>query len=259
MFKKIITLFTVILLVSACAPNQGVATDTVPEMPTATVQVTEDVIDAQDTATPEATSQSSANDACNNRYFPVVNGASWTYQNTVQGETPFTEISSISINEDGTFTITETATESETVLTYGSCENEGIAIFDSSYFPGTPLNDSDGSSHTTFSTDGVTIPNDIEVGDEWSQTISGDAGSDGGESNSGISIEVNYKAIGFETVTVPAGTFEAIKIEQSNSLPTESYFSAMPNRFTWYAEGVGIVKSELEGISLSELVSYTLP
>ena len=259
MFKKTLVLFIIILLVSACSPNQSTATDSILEMPTATTEVTKDVIDTQDTATPAATSQSNANDACNNRYYPVVNGASWTYQNTVQGETPFTEIDSISINEDGTFTITVTVTESETVLNYGSCENEGVAIFDSSYFSGDYTDNSNGSSHTTFSTEGVTIPNDIQVGDEWSQTLSTDPGSAGGDPNSSLAIEVTYKALGYETVTVPAGTFQALKIEQSNSLPTESFFAALPHRFTWYAEGVGIVKSELEGISLSELVSYTLP
>jgi len=62
------------------------------------------------------------------------------------------------------------------------------------------------------------------------------------------------RVVGFETVTVPAGKFRAMK------MVTEVSGGAIMKKTYWYAEGVGLVKSMTEGGQLKygfELVDYS--
>ena len=83
----------------------------------------------------------------------------------------------------------------------------------------------------------------------------------------------NYTAIGVESVSVPAGTFEAMKVEVVTTVNINATFqgTTVPVTFTstttsWFAQGVGWVKSDsvsdFGDISTSEsieLVSYNIP
>ncbi len=78
------------------------------------------------------------------------------------------------------------------------------------------------------------------------------------------------QAIGVESVTVPAGAFDAIKIECLTTItitlemqagnPTQVAIET--NIVNWYASGVGLVKTTSTGSGLDsviELVSYSIP
>ena len=65
----------------------------------------------------------------------------------------------------------------------------------------------------------MVIPLPLQVGDTW--TISGRT----------------HEAIAEEEVTVPAGTFNTIKVA------IRSWGNSEPDEYEWYAEGVGLVKS----------------
>jgi hypothetical protein len=70
--------------------------------------------------------------------------------------------------------------------------------------------------------------------------------------------EALYTSLGTESVTVPAGTFKAVKIEKKD-LPPGSILASL----TWYAAGVGEIKSYFETSdgtsSTAELISYSIP
>ena len=82
-----------------------------------------------------------------------------------------------------------------------------------------------------------------------------------------------FTALGVESVSVPAGTFEAMKVEVVTTININATFqgTTVPVTFTgtttsWYVQGVGWVKSvstsEFGGISSSdtiELQSYSIP
>ena len=71
-----------------------------------------------------------------------------------------------------------------------------------------------------------------KVGDKW-----------GGDKETGEPMTVAGKV---EAVKVPAGTFEAIRVDQG------------PLTSSWYAPGVGLVKYDYNG-NKQELKSFTLP
>ena len=142
--------------------------------------------------------------------------------------------------------------ENSTFTIDGQCESEGIAIMN---VPGTETTYSGEygiSSVSTITSSGVTLPNDIAQGEQWSQniTVTTDSGSS--------IIETNYTAVGFENISVPAGNFYALKVEQSGYVTIFGQKGAM-HGFNWYAEGVGLVKSAMDGAPTIELSAYDIP
>jgi hypothetical protein len=203
----------------------------------------------------EAPAIKNANDQCKNPYYPVVDGATWTYEGSTIGQFNHT----LNVSQDQLFTIL--ITSNDTVFNMeGQCTEDGVILMDSGM--STTAQSSDGSgSVTTTNQDGVTLPNDIQVGDDWSQTIAYNAGSSEGSSFSGT-IETSYKAVGYESVSVPAGTFEALKIIQNTTMTIAgTSFDTSSN--LWYVQDVGNIKTEQivgGGVSTtSELVSYNIP
>jgi hypothetical protein len=108
---------------------------------------------------------------------------------------------------------------------------------------------------TTTSNEGITLPGDIQQGDDWSQTIGVKVSA--GDQTMDFIIDTTYTALGYETVTVPAGTFNALKIEQSADMGG----SEPTIQTLWYVQDVGLVKSLIEvgETYVNELVSYNIP
>lgn len=186
--------------------------------------------------------------ACSNPYYPVADGATWNYTFSSGDKAVHT----MTVGGDGTFTMN---VQGENVATTvdGLCTNEGIALMN---VGGLSINLTDGSQNSKLSTDqaeGVTLPNDVQVGDEWSQVINAS-----GSSDASTAVTTNYQALAIEDVTVPAGTFHALKVLQSSTVS----FAGNPidtQQYIWYAPGVGVVKTEMQDVYTSELVSYTIP
>lgn len=196
------------------------------------------------------------NDRCGNPYYPIVDGATWTYTITTDGSVT-TATHTMDVVDDGSFTLT--VRDGDSVFTLdGTCGDDGVILLD---VPGVSATYSDSEGGSTLSTtndDGVTVPDDVQVGDDWSQTTSV-VGSSGGEVTLSATITTSYKALGYEIVTVPAGTFNALKVEQTGSLTIQGSPAFDTHGFIWYAQGVGVVKSGLEGTYMAELVSYNIP
>jgi hypothetical protein len=197
-----------------------------------------------------APSVSNGNDKCGNPYYPVVNGAEWTY-NGPKGQ--FTH--SLATGIEGAFTI-KVESGANTFIIQGLCMEGGdINLLD---VPGNSLSysgDTGKSTMTTTSNEGLTLPGDIQEGDDWSQTISVEVSA--GNQKMDYTINSTSTAVGYETVTVPAGTFNALKIEQSSDMGgPEPTIQTL-----WYVQDVGMVKSVIDVGQpvVSELVSYTIP
>ncbi len=259
------------LLVSGCARTAqapaSVATDSIPApaLPTATpqpsaapteipqVQVTTVTESAPTPASPPVVR---ASDECNNPYYPVVNGASWEYAFSDGSQATH----SMAVGEDKTFTLT-VQTDNSTFTLRGQCTDEGIILMD---VPGVSSTYSDyesggGSTLTTQNVEGVTLPNDIQVGDDWSQIISVAGASSDGEVTLTATIETNYKALGYEQITVPAGTFNTLKVEQTGSMTMNGAEGFDTHGYFWYVKGIGTVKSGLDGTYTGELTGYNIP
>jgi type 1 fimbria pilin len=65
----------------------------------------------------------------------------------------------------------------------------------------------------------------------------------------------NRKCLGFETITVPAGTFNCRKISQTTTVKAMGK-SEINTSIEWEAEGIGTVRNEVYD-KKSNLVSYS--
>src|SRR6185503_16605735 len=91
--------------------------------------------------------------------------------------------------------------------------------------------------------EGITISKEMPVGASWKKT----------ETATGYTI--TYTSLGQESIAVPAGTFDAMKVRDDDG-------RGQYNSFTWYAAGVGLIKAvyETQGVTiLRELISYSIP
>ncbi|MGZ9165766.1 MAG: TapB family protein [Anaerolineales bacterium] len=122
---------------------------------------------------------------------------------------------------------------------------------------------------------GVTFPSEIATGKEWQHMLEfeGDLDIAGTSAEATGAAESNFSALGTESVTVPAGTFDTMKIQVDSTITINASFQgvSMPIAFSgkyifWFAQGVGSVKAsgagEIAGKSFTEtmeLQSYNIP
>jgi hypothetical protein len=214
---------------------------------------------------------------CGNPYYPVAEGISHTYSSstgTITGTIT-------SVSETG-FTVTHTVAGSTQTHEW-ECLPEGLVDFSN------PIGDAlkvmgEGATVTgTTSVTGITIPSSISVGDTWSQKYLGTLDVQEYDGVLDFSVTISYSAVAEEEVTVPAGTFEALKVNsaiESNftlkaagvSMPLYTYNATGTG---WWVENIGPVKTTTQGIiegegqmsgllseefsDTTELIEYSLP
>ena len=214
--------------------------------------------------------QSGSSGACTNPYLPVITGATWNYKLT--GPIPDTFTRSIISVEAGGFTDQDVFGTGVTRQGKWNCDNGDLIALDPSNGGSASINSENVSvEFQTTELSGVTFPATVNAGDTWTQTTT----LEGTEVINGTQIPAKNeftntcKAIGVESVTVEAGTFDAMKVEcqtvmnititmQDNPIQT----SLTLNGTNWYVENIGLVKtvSTGEGFdSTIELISYNIP
>ena len=212
--------------------------------------------------------------ACSNPFLPVVAGASWTYSLT-GGPANITITKTIPTVSAGGFTDQNVflITGSDSVTQTGQWQCSQGALTDL-----TPLTSNFESTQatTTFKTTdlvGPSLPASAKTGNSWSQTynvaVTSPAGSVTIQADETVS--ENCTTVGIESVTVAAGTFDAIHVSCQTSTST-TIAQTDPIVITsqgdkWYASNVGLVKSSDTGnvqagklsTSVLELTAYTIP
>lgn len=208
--------------------------------------------------------------ACANPLLPVKVGATWNYKLTGAVSDTFTR-SILSVDAGG-FVDQDVFGTGVTRQGKWNCENGNLIA----------LNPSSGASASVTATNmevdfqttefsGVTLPAAIHAGDTWAQT----ATLEGVESINGTDIPARNQfistctAVGPESVTVEAGTFEAARFDCQTDINITITMSGQdvqaPLKFTssnWYVENIGMVKTLVVGDGLDstiELVSYNIP
>jgi hypothetical protein len=218
-------------------------------------------------ATPAPPEPAPAAGPCQNPYYPVVAGASWTYQMSGPGGDTFTR-SIVNVRENG---FDDQDVFSAGVTRRGSWEcREGNLI---------SLTPASGPSvaaagmqmnATVESNTGITFPADPRPGMEWRQNLVlvGRFEREGTSMEARSVMDLSCKAVGMERVSVPAGEFEALRVDCTTqldisiSVPLAMNLSTTVTGSAWYAPGVGWVKSRDSGeMGVTEVVllSYTIP
>jgi hypothetical protein len=272
--RKTIGMLLITLFLAACSAPAPSASPTSLQN-TETVQATATGPAAQPTATLAGSTPVAGQSLCTNTYYPVQEGATWSYQSTggPAGEYTFTDTIT-SVRPDG-FTLS-TQIAGLTRAQEWSCTPEGLAALQFGGAPAAMLNSQNIQLNfeVTNST-GVTFPGQIEPGDQWQQTVdlAGEVTAMNEEAQAAGTVRMDFFAVGNESVTVPAGTFEALRVEVDVTLNVNASYKGinLPVSFSgdytyWFAPGVGWVKSSGTGSVLgtsfsdtTELQSYNIP
>ena len=260
-----------LLIVSACSyPTPTLAPD-----PTQTAApLTTETLPA--TETPLTTpSLAASNGQCSNAFYPVREGATWTYSSTGGPAGGYGFIDTItSVREDG-FTLTSQF-GSLTRNQEWACQPEGLVALQLGGTSAAILNDD--NMQATLNVDhvsGVTFPSTINPRDTWQHaleftgqiTVAGQGIDAKGDAQS------SFEAVDYESVTVPAGTFEALKIHVNTTININGNFNGVsfPVKVTtpydyWFVKDVGWVKAsgtgDVGGETFSETIelqSYNIP
>lgn len=190
---------------------------------------------------------------CMNAYYPLEAGSSIKYKMVSGGENvPFTiavlEHTASTIVLEYTFVVDgrEVKIKNEMVCEGGTIRGKGHFDFASAFLPFDVR-------YEVISMTGEIMPADIRVGSEWTmesqvKLITSDTGPVGRMMNGRVSrTSVKNKVVGEENVTVPAGTFRALKIDQTVETSSEVAgrpFDVTVTNLAWYAKDVGLVKSQ---------------
>ena len=201
-------------------------------------------------------------DLCANPFWPVVEGANWTSNlHTDQGD--MTQVDTITDVGSDAFLVDTTQGQSTNYIITWTCTPEGLLWLQTdggqfaAVFPD--------AQWATNSYSGVSIPKQIQPGDSWASSESLTATSSQGSFD--FNVNIDFHAMGVESVTVPAGTFNAMRVDLvmvfSGQVSGQD-FETTYNISDWVAEGVGLVRSvatsDVGGADYSlELASYSIP
>ena len=250
--------FGSLFMISILACNLGLPSQTQPQ---------ENPVESQ------ITTEDNSNDpGCKNPFIPVVLDASWTYKSSgsPRGEHLVTETIS-DVRADG-FTVTTDYGSAKKAFDW-SCTPEGLRVFGSGSNQAEGLSVDSGQwqlALTIKNASGVTLPVKINTGDLWIQTYEFESTGDvAGNTISSLGTAIStYEFLGMESITTPAGIFQAIKIKGDTKEDTQATVggsvvnsSNEHQTMFWFVEGIGRVRSETTGsyTETMELQSYSIP
>jgi hypothetical protein len=208
---------------------------------------------------------------CANPLYPVLAGANWTYQLT--GTTNDTITRRINtINADG-FEDQDTFDSGPVRTGKWKCADGALTALDPvGEMTAAVQRGAETVSFGTTDSSGVTLPANVAAGDTWTQSFSlaGTLTINGKSDDATNDTTLNCTANGMENVTVPAASFDAMKVTCENSIqitvtanditipaPVITFTSE-----TWYGPNVGLVKSVASGGGIDTttiLLAYSLP
>jgi hypothetical protein len=265
-----IVMIVIVLTMAACSPAPQ-ATSPATQPPQATLDVPTPTAEFQaPTEAPTNVPEPSAH-ACNNPYLPIVVGATWKYKLT--GPLPDTFTHSILSVEDSSFVEQDVFDTGVTRQGTWNCENGNLIALDPPGGASANVSTENNVSvdFETKDLSGVTIPATINAGDTWSQSLT----LEGTQTINGVSFPASNQltsdctAMGVESVTVEAGTFDAMRVECQTTMNISITMGDAPVQSTlnltgtnWYVETIGLVKTLTTGMgfdSTTELVSYNIP
>jgi hypothetical protein len=210
-----------------------------------------------------------------NSYYPIHEGATWTYKSigATSGDYEFTETIT-EVRKDG-FTVTSQLGDEPRLQDWG-CTGEGLVTL--------LLSDSTGAALSTQSialdlemknVSGVTFPKQITDGLQWVHDLdfTGEADVSDTSARAGGKVHTDFVARGVESVTVPAGAFEAMNVDTVTTIDASMAVQGLevPSTFTsrstlWFVRNVGWVKTvnqgKLSGQSFTEVIelqSFNIP
>jgi hypothetical protein len=261
--------------VEEAAPTEPIETEPQEPADQEATQAPEENEPTEEAAEPTMEEQAQEQSACYHPFYPVVDGASWTYEYTSGGSY------TLRIEETGedTFTMTQIMSDEETELTMDwYCSEDGLlqGSFAQIDLLGQATTE-EGTPEMTFETlewEGETLPAPelMEVGYTWTSNyaLSAEVNLEGFSQTMEVNVSIDHEISAIEEVTVPAGAFpEAYRVDSAGTIEMVMMMGESSNPLsnfefnfsTWYVEGLGMVQSgsEFSGYSSDvELVDSSL-
>ncbi|MBI3163580.1 MAG: hypothetical protein IPG44_14960 [Anaerolineales bacterium] len=264
--RPILTTLLIASLVTTLACNLGSASPSTGEaQPTS------------DPAQPAPPTPEPAAGLCDNALYPVRQGAAWTYQSTGSPSGDFSYTDTITeVRADG-FTLSTQFTGLTRTQEW-ICETGGLKALQMGGAGAAASVSTQGTTaeFTTSDVTGISLPREITPGMQWqySLTMTGVTAMPGDQNaQSSGTFNLTMQEMGKETVSVPAGTFEAVKFQAASLIQLTADFQGVQvpvtmngSSLVWYAPGVGFIKSvensDFGGTpytSTTELQTYGIP
>ena len=205
--------------------------------------------------------------ACDHPYLPMRSGSSWSYA-TPEGTMTWS-VGGASGSDASAEATMEVAMPEVSMTVHWTCGSEGIVSYDFGTLSVASLGDV--ASMEVVDSSGAFLPAaDLLVpGYSWPETYSivTHISQEGFAADLTTAVTGTWTAAGIETITVPAGTFEALRVDGTETISTSGFMGEVMNVTVsmtyWYAKGVGVVRytsSTSEGSgSGGDLTSYTVP
>ncbi len=214
---------------------------------------------------------------CDNPLAPVKVGASWTYASTTGNDGPAIFSTTITDVRTDSFSAVADFGDNVKLDQEWSCTRDGLVA--QSLGAGSP-----GLSMTiegikidlaTSNPTGLILPGTVTAGEKWPYglDIAGTVQQGNSSANVNGTVSTTFEGAGTERVTVPAGTFDATKIQGTSTFKVTADYLILKIPITstvtstlWLAPNVGLVKSvesgDLMGTAFSsttELQSFNIP
>jgi len=184
---------------------------------------------------------------CSHQYMPLAPGSSITYRSSATGE-DVTYTQSVASNAGDQASLTYTFSDNDLSLEHNiSCTPSGI--FSEGYLDLNSITGGVDVTMTTRSSTGPLLPEDMSVGSSWeNQFVMVGTFNDPSLPVSEFvqNLDISRKVIREGRVTVPAGTYDALVVEASFNITSES-LPVPPMSFTqteYWVKGIGMVKTE---------------
>jgi len=193
-----------------------------PESQALPTDITEPHLTMAATMTPEENSGGGTvvpgiNTWCNNDFFPIAERAAWIYDVTI-----FPSDNTVGLQIQITDVLPDRV---RLTKIYHSSGFRDVDI--PSDLPDELFCLPNGLASPLSGPGGIFIPNEMPAGSTWQEAI-------------GTDLEMTYTSLGVETLTVPAGTFDATKVKAVSSSKKDV------TTFRWYVAGLGLVKTYVE-------------
>ena len=210
----------------------------------------------------DAILQSTPTPLCTNQYFPDHIGDMWEYSGTNSILGAYIRTDTITNSEPESFTEETTLANVTGSLSY-DCSSAGLTSQDPvQQYAGALLSSPDVPfSVKLTSNTGTSLPAKIIPGDTWQQVADGQVNSQ--QLNVNGRFEFDYTAVGYENISVPAGSYNALRVDATIRIEVTGLHILIGTytTTTWWAAEVGLVKGEgtshVTGIDFTDSMQLT--
>jgi hypothetical protein len=199
---------------------------------------------------------------CDNQFFPSKLGDTWEFSGSNTAIGAYSRTDSITTSSAEVFSVSTTLSNITYAVNYG-CSPAGLSAANPiQQYGGALLSGPNAPVNVKLtSTSGISLPAKIAPGDTWQQTADFEASSK--QLNMNGRFVFDYAAVGYENVTVPYGTFNALRVDATIRVEVSPLrvLAGTYSMTTWMVPDIGVVKSEgtshIPGVDFTDAIQLT--